>query len=104
MNSSVMTIISRFLKEDQGALHSVEFILIGTLVSIWVIVGLTEYRNAVVQEYGDVAASLLHLNQSWTMSLSSSGGGSTTYSYTDLMTYSAADANGITVTSPGSLE
>jgi len=107
MKSSVLAIVSRFLREDQGALHSVEFILIGTLVSIGVIVGLTEYRNAVVQEYGDVAASLLHLDQSWTMEIVTSVSptvATTTYSYTDTMTYSALDANGITVNSSGSVE
>lgn len=107
MKSSVLAIVSRFLREEQGALHSVEFILIGTLVSIGVIVGLTEYRNAVVQEYGDVAASLLHLDQSWTMEIVTSVSptvATTTYSYTDTMTYSALDANGIMVNSSGSVE
>jgi len=97
-------LIRNFLREDSGALHTVEFILIGTLVSIGVIVGLAEYRNAVVQEYGDVSAALLHLDQSWSLTLRTSGGGSVAYSYSDTMNYSALDANGITVTAPGGVE
>ncbi|MEI7701427.1 MAG: hypothetical protein WCK86_16630 [Planctomycetia bacterium] len=81
-----------------------EFILIGTLVSIGVIVGLAEYRNAVVQEYGDVSAALLHLDQSWSLTLVTSGGGTATYSYSDGMNYSALDANGITVNTAAGAE
>ena len=86
-------LIGAFVRDEDGGLHTVEFILIGTLVSIGVIVGLAEYRNAVVQEYGDVAAALLQLNQSW--STTSSG------SYTDTPP-AVVNANGIVVTSPGS--
>jgi Flp pilus assembly pilin Flp len=103
MRSSVVEVVKSFFRDEAGGLHTVEFILIGTLVSIGVIVGLAEYRNAVVQEYGDVSAALLHLDQSWSLTLVTSGG-PVTYSYSDTMTYSGLDANGVTVTSPGVAE
>jgi Flp pilus assembly pilin Flp len=103
MKPLVLELIKRFFRDEAGGLHTVEFILIGTLVSIGVIVGLAEYRNAVVQEYGDVSAALQHLDQSWTLTLVTSGG-PVTYSYSDTMTYSGLNADGVTVTSPAGVE
>lgn len=93
-----------FRNDELAALHSVEFLLVGSIVCLGVIVGLAEYRNAVVQELGDVSGALAHLDQSFTMDLVNSGGGFTTVSNVDAMNYSSLDANGIVVTTPGSVE
>ena len=45
----------------------VEYLLLCTIVGIGMIVGLATFRNSVVQEFGDLAVALDHLDQSWTV-------------------------------------
>ena len=96
---AVRRVLAGFLRQDSGAFHSVELVLIGTIACIGLVVGLAEYRNSVVQEYGDVSGAIAHLDQSFSFTLTaSSGGGASTFSYSDTMVYSGTDANGVTVT------
>jgi hypothetical protein len=44
-----------------------ELVILSTIVVFGLIVGLAMYRNALVQEYGDLSAALLHLDQSFSI-------------------------------------
>ncbi len=102
---AVRRVLVSFLRQDSGAFHSVELVLIGTIACIGLVVGLAEYRNSVVQEYGDVSGAIAHLDQSFSFTLTaSSGGGASTSSYSDTMVYSSSNANGITVTTGPTLD
>lgn len=105
MTSSQHHLISRFLADESGGFHSVEFVLLGTVVCLGVIVGLAEYRNAVVQEYGDVSGAMAALDQSFSYTLAaSSGGPAVLAAYSDTMVGSSANANGVTVNGASSID
>ena len=55
----------RLFDDERGATASMEMILIGTIVILGMIVGLTTWRDAIVQELGDSAAAVSELNQSY---------------------------------------
>lgn len=94
-------VVREFLRQDDAAFYSVELVLIGSIACIGLVVGLAEYRNSLVQEYGDVSGAIAHLDQSFTFTLtSSSGGAASTSTYSDTMVYASGDANGITVNTP----
>ncbi len=57
--------IQRLAADQRGALASVEMILMGTIVMLGMIVGLSTWRDAVVQELGDSAAAVSELNQGY---------------------------------------
>jgi Flp pilus assembly pilin Flp len=54
--------------DESGAVLSTELVLLITILGIGMIVGLTNVRNAVVQELSDVAAAVGNLNQSYSYS------------------------------------
>lgn len=60
------SVMNRLLRDDRGATASMEMILIATILIIGMIVGLTTWRDAVVQELGDSAAAVAQLNQGYT--------------------------------------
>jgi Flp pilus assembly pilin Flp len=70
--------LRQFLKSEAGAMQAAEYLLMGTIVALGILVGLVSYRDALATEYGDVAAALKNLNQSFTFTLS--GGGTSSYS------------------------
>ena len=70
-------IASKFWKDDEGFVISIELILISTIAVIGLITGLTAVRNAVVSELSDVAGAIANLNQSYQLNGSSSPSGST---------------------------
>lgn len=95
----------RFIADESGGFHSVEFVLLGTIVCLGVIVGLAEYRNAVVQEYGDVSGAMAALDQSFSYTLAaSSGSPAVLVAYSDTMVGSSANANGVTVNGASSID
>jgi hypothetical protein len=97
----LLRVVREFLRQDDAAFYSVELVLIGSIACIGLVVGLAEYRNSLVQEYGDVSGAIAHLDQSFTFTLtSSSGGAASTSTYSDTMVYASGDANGITVNTP----
>ena len=57
--------MKNFWKDDCGALASAEIVLIGTILVIGVIAGLTSLRDAVVTELADLAGAIAALNQSY---------------------------------------
>lgn len=61
-----MKMFARFWQDEAGFVVSSELVLIATLLVLGMIVGLTEVRNAVVQELGDVAQSFGAISQSYT--------------------------------------
>ena len=94
-------LVRQFFQQDDAAFYSVELVLIGSIACIGLVVGLAEYRNSLVQEYGDVSGAIAHLDQSFSFTLTaSSGGAASTSAYSDTMVYAGGDANGITVTTP----
>ena len=56
-----------FLHDERGTILSIEMILTATLVVLGCIVGLTAFRDAMVQELGDVSAGMSGLNHSYTL-------------------------------------
>lgn len=60
-----MNLAKQLWLDDRGAVLSTEMILVATVVVIGIIVGLTTYRDAVVQELGDTAMAVASLNQGY---------------------------------------
>ena len=57
---------ARLLKEDDGVL-SFEWILLVTLLTIGIVSGISAARDAIIDEFGDVAQAMLALDQSYTI-------------------------------------
>ena len=58
--------INRLWKEDDGVL-SFEWTLLLTLLVIGIVAGLAGARDAIIDEFGDVAQAMLALDQSYTI-------------------------------------
>lgn len=67
----------RLWHEEDGALVVSELILIGTILVIGLVVGLSAIHTAIVTEMGDFAASFGSLNQSFSVGGTSAIGAST---------------------------
>jgi Flp pilus assembly pilin Flp len=70
------SLIVRLWSDDQGALLSIEFLLIATVLLLGLIVGLADLRNAVVTEFEELANAVLALSQGYSVSGLSGAGGS----------------------------
>jgi hypothetical protein len=57
--------LSKLWKDERGTVSWISMILATAVFSIGALVGLATFRDAVVQQYGDVAVGLDHLDQSW---------------------------------------
>ena len=57
----------RLWRDQRGAVSAVSALLLYTLLTLGVITGLVTLRNQMVQEFGDLAVALDHLDQSWTV-------------------------------------
>ena len=57
---------ARFWYEEDGVL-SFEWILLLTLLTIGVVAGISAARDAIIDEFGDVAQAMLSLDQSYTI-------------------------------------
>jgi len=86
-------LLNRFASSELGAMQVAEYLLMGTVITLGVLVGLVSYRDALVLEYGDVATAFQRIDQSYSFTLSG-----TTYSYTD--SGSSSHTNTISVTTP----
>lgn len=60
-----MRILNQLVSDEAGFIVSAELVLIGTLLVIGLIVGLSEVQHAVVSELGDVGEAVGCLNQSY---------------------------------------
>lgn len=63
-----MKVLHRFWADENGFVISSELILVGTLLVLGMIVGLTELRNQVVQELADLAIAIGNVSQTYTYS------------------------------------
>jgi Flp pilus assembly pilin Flp len=59
-------VLARVWKEDDGVL-SFEWILLVTLLTIGIVGGIAAARDAIIDEFGDVAQAMLALDQSYTI-------------------------------------
>ena len=57
--------LKRLWREDAGFLATTDVIFLAAIVVIGTIVGLTSFRDQVVQEFGDLATAVGRLNQSY---------------------------------------
>jgi len=62
----VKSLCIRMWKEDEGVL-SFEWILLVTLLVIGIVSGVAAARDAIIDEFGDVAQAMLALDQSYTI-------------------------------------
>jgi hypothetical protein len=60
-----MTLWKRLWRDERGGMEALGVILMYSIVVFGAVTGLVALRNQIVQEYGDVAAALDHLDQSW---------------------------------------
>jgi Flp pilus assembly pilin Flp len=63
---AVNATVKRIWNEDRGVL-SFEWILLITVIVIGIVGGLSAVRDGVIDELGDVAEAMLHVDQSWTV-------------------------------------
>jgi len=59
-------VLARMWKEEEGLL-SFEWILLVTLLVIGIVGGVAAARDAIIDEFGDVAEAMLNLDQSYTI-------------------------------------
>ncbi len=57
-------LVQRMWKEEEGVL-SFEWILLVTLLTVGIVGGVAAARDAIVDEFGDVAEAMLNLDQSY---------------------------------------
>lgn len=60
--------LTRLWNDEAGALLSAEIVLVGTILVIGVLTGLTSVRDAVVTELADVAGAIASVDQSYSYS------------------------------------
>jgi Flp pilus assembly pilin Flp len=73
----------RFWRDERGEVGLLGVVLLYAILALGVIVGLTVLRNAIVQEFGDLATALKHVDQSYSFVV-----GGTTHQYIDTETTS----------------
>ncbi|MEY3457124.1 MAG: hypothetical protein RL215_281 [Planctomycetota bacterium] len=78
-NKTFKVCLLRLLRSECGAMQVAEYLLMGTVITLGVVVGLATYRDSVVLEYGDAAAALQSIRQTYSFTLT----GGTTSSFTD---------------------
>ena len=76
-------------RDERGDVAATGVVLLYTILVLGSIVGLVVVRNAIVQELGDLAVALRHLDQSYSFVI-----GSTTHYYDDLETTVLQDVSG----------
>jgi len=88
-------VVGKFSRDTDGSMSAVSLMLVTTIVAIGAIVGLTVIRDHIVQEFGDAAVGLDHLDQtfSYTITVDVDGNGvigpgdyTLTTSYADVST------------------
>jgi Flp pilus assembly pilin Flp len=78
-NETLKACLLRFLHSECGAMQVAEYLLMGTIITLGVVVGLATYRDSVVLEYGDASAALQSIRQTYSFTLT----GGTTSSFND---------------------
>lgn len=62
-----MGLLRRLWRDDRAEVSSLATILLYTIIGLGVTVGVVSLRDQIVKEYGDAAAALEHLDQSFTL-------------------------------------
>ncbi|MEX0726224.1 MAG: hypothetical protein WEB58_02765 [Planctomycetaceae bacterium] len=62
------SLVSRIWNDEAGFVVSSELVLIGTILVIGLVAGLTSLRDQVTQELGDLALAIASINQSYSYS------------------------------------
>ncbi len=70
-------LLRRLWGDDQGALISIEYLFVATILVIGLVVGLTNLREAINAELTALGNAILALSQGYTVSGSSGGSAST---------------------------
>jgi Flp pilus assembly pilin Flp len=73
------SLVRRLWREEDGMVQAASHLLLVVIIAVGGIIGLSTFRIAVVQSLGDVAQSLLSLNQSYSITV-----GTVSSSYTDI--------------------
>ena len=60
-----MQVLNRLWREEDGVTYTIEVILVATIASLGLIVGLSTLRDSVTNELADVAGAVDDLNQSY---------------------------------------
>ncbi len=69
-------VLSRLWNDDAGAVIALEFLFVATVLILGLIVGLTALRNAINNELVESGNAILALSQGFSVSGSSTSGGS----------------------------
>lgn len=85
-----MNLLRRLWHDRRGAIGASGVVLLYAILVLGAIVGLVSLRNSIVQELGDLAVALRHLDQSFTFTE-----GTFLHAYTDGETTSLADTAGL---------
>lgn len=96
-SGQIRELLVGFATCESGAMQVAEYLLMGSIVCIGMLVGLVSYRDAIALEYGDAAAALKNLNQSYAFTLT--GTSPQTSSFSD----SVGFTNTISVSSPAAV-
>lgn len=99
MQSSPTAILRRLWNDEQGAVQSIELVLIATVAVIGLVVGLATMRNSLVSEISDSAAAVGALDQSYTYTAAFTspqyfGAGGVVGDHNVAVTVEIGDANG----------
>ena len=81
MNCQRFETFCRLWKDESGFVSATELLLMTTILGVAMVVGLQTVRDAMIQELGDVAVALDHLDQSYSFTL-----GTKTSQYMDTIT------------------
>ncbi|QDU99212.1 Flp family type IVb pilin [Lignipirellula cremea] len=60
-----MQLLTKLWRDEQGAVNSIELILIGTVLMLGLMVGLAAYRDSIINELADTGRAVGALNQSY---------------------------------------
>jgi Flp pilus assembly pilin Flp len=90
-------VLARVWKEEDGVL-SFEWILLVTLLTFGIVGGVAAARDAIIDEFGDVAQAMLALDQSYTIDFplevivhAATTSSASDSSFTDALTYTDCD-------------
>jgi hypothetical protein len=64
-SADVLTISRQLLKDDAGFIVSAELVMLGSVLVLGLVVGVTGVQDSVVGEYGEMAGALRSMNQSY---------------------------------------
>ena len=81
MNCQHFETCCRLWNDESGVVSATELLIMTTILGLAMVVGLQTVRDAMIQELGDVAVALDHLDQSYSFTV-----GTVTSQYTDTIT------------------